>query len=1683
MLKKYLHIILACFLFGSLQAQNNYGNEWINDFSKKYYSFKVGKDGLYKISYNALKSIGLEGTNADNFQLWRNGEEVALYTSSSNAPLPSDGYIEFIGKINDGSFDKRMYSNVKNQTSDHWSLLTDTAVYFLTLHTASKNLRYQSKANNSTTSNLIPEEYFNYTYQYAFKENINPGNPNVIAGVNVYSSSFDEGEGWTSKGVTSAKPFTLQIPNLQAANAGPDPSFRVNFIGGAFNTRPVSVSINGTSILSAFNLSGYSSVDTTITFSKTKLSSTNQLDFINASPSIFDQYVVGQVLISYARKFHFGDSSKFEFNLGPSATEKLIEISGFNHAAVSPILYDRTNQFRYQGELKGTAVRFLLPADAKGRSFVLLSAANDQVNSINALPQHQFLDFSNASNQGNYIIITDSILRKSAKGDAIDNYKKYRSSIEGGGFKVAVVDVSELVDQFAFGIKKHPMAVKNFIQYAISRFKPQNILLIGKGVTYDQYRLNESSPYANQLNLVPSFGSPASDHILASKDLSPLVEVPIGRLSVVNGDELNAYLDKLKQHDDLYNTTTAYQTLDRKGWTKNVLHLVAGGAVQPIVSSYMREAAKKITDTLFGAKLTTIEKSTSAVVETGNVSQIDQLFADGLGLVNYFGHSSLNAMEFNLDDPGRFGNQGKYPLFIANACTAGNNFFYDSLRISSDKKSISEKYILEAQKGSIGFIASTHYGVLMNLNEYIQRFYNRIGKVDYYKTIGEIQKNTMLELQNDFGNLQNNVTTMEQILLHGDPAIKLYPHPKADYAIEESMVSVSPQPLSIAESYYDIKMNVRNLGNAHNDSVKVVFKRDRGDGSSELITRMMKSLNYGDSISYKFLLDPKKDLGVQTISVTVDPDNQLDEISEINNSVIKKITIVDNDVKPVYPYEFALVNKWPVKLSASIGSFSTVGNQYIFQADTTANFNSPLLDSAIVSSNGGLIEYQPSFTIADSTVIYWRVSKRPTQGASYNWFNSSFTYISNAGEGWSQSSYFQFLKNTYTNIDFNEGRSLNFSKKNLVLYVQSRLRSNPSANNTVEVGNTVVYNQSCDAAFGSLEFSLITKRTGLAIKNTTPPGSPRYGSFVPSNCFSNLDLYQFWFSYNTQQGRNNAANFFDYVPNGTILVMNHWNKSEDTQLKTVDQWNKDALYNKLIGIGFSLVDSFKSNVPFTLIAYKNETGSWSVLKQRMGKTSDDTLFSQVPVEALQTSGQIDFPVIGPSKNWKSISLKSAAAESSIGDNLSYKIIGITKDLNEEQLYVGSVPKNGFSLTKDTSLAFIDANKYPWIRIMQTNSDGVNQTVSQLKYVQVKYESLPEGGLMGVNPTTLIPVLDIGSNYQFQVSYKNVSNAVFDSIKVIWKITNDKNKDSILFDGFKKKLIAGDTIQFTRNLNTRLLSSDNLISLSVNPQNAQPEQYMFNNYLQTRLKVNADKIPPSLDVTFDGVHILNRDIVSSRPVILIELKDNNNFLPLNDTSLFKIRLRYPDGSIKSIKFDNDTLKFSPSTNTPGSGENAASIFYKPVLRIDGEYELLVSAKDRSDNPSGSSDFSVMFQVINKSMITNLLNYPNPFTTSTAFVFTLTGAELPTNMRIQILTITGKIVKEITLAELGPLKIGNNITQYKWDGRDQYGQQLANGVYLYRVLTDMKGKKIDKLNTGSYNTDQFFNRGYGKMYLMR
>jgi flagellar hook assembly protein FlgD len=90
----------------------------------------------------------------------------------------------------------------------------------------------------------------------------------------------------------------------------------------------------------------------------------------------------------------------------------------------------------------------------------------------------------------------------------------------------------------------------------------------------------------------------------------------------------------------------------------------------------------------------------------------------------------------------------------------------------------------------------------------------------------------------------------------------------------------------------------------------------------------------------------------------------------------------------------------------------------------------------------------------------------------------------------------------------------------------------------------------------------------------------------------------------------------------------------------------------------------------------------------------------------------------------------------------------------------------------------------------------------------------------------------------------------------------------------------------------------------------------------------------------------------------------------------------------------------------------------------------------------------------------------------------------------MSVTGKVVREINQDELGPINIGRNITEFAWDGKDQFGDQLANGVYFYRVIVKNNNEIVEErqqnINNASVKgnmSDKLFKNGYGKMYLMR
>lgn len=166
-------------------------------------------------------------------------------------------------------------------------------------------------------------------------------------------------------------------------------------------------------------------------------------------------------------------------------------------------------------------------------------------------------------------------------------------------------------------------------------------------------------------------------------------------------------------------------------------------------------------------------------------------------------------------------------------------------------------------------------------------------------------------------------------------------------------------------------------------------------------------------LSIKIPTNGNLGIGINNLILQLDQEGTIDEISENNNSIIRTFDIYNDDLVPVYPYEFSIVSQQGITLKAStLNPFVTARN-YWLQIDTTEKFNSPSLLSTPITSTGGVIKWIPPITLKDSTVYYWRTAmdtSSATGNTKFKWTNSSFIYLDQSSAGWNQSHYFQYRK-------------------------------------------------------------------------------------------------------------------------------------------------------------------------------------------------------------------------------------------------------------------------------------------------------------------------------------------------------------------------------------------------------------------------------------------------------------------------------------------------------------------------------------------------------------------------------------------------------------------------------------------------------------------------------------------------
>lgn len=1652
-----------------------YGNEWIN-YDQTYYKIMVAQDGMYRIPLSALPA-DMAGVEANRFQLFYFGEEIPIYTTTEGV-MGSGDYIEFYGLRNRGEMDKFLYANPEDQFNPYYSLFTDTSAYFLTWDQDTFGKRFLDVEPDWTD---LPEKEAFYWAKMIFTPSLNFPAKNKIPGARnlVERSLFENAEGWCRQ-----NPSNLSLPLSHTFTAFTD-------------SIPITVTYaNLDADLPAtktINISGNTSGDFFSLYEGKRNTFLIPSSILNAPPTISitggNKTGLSCVEMEYPRLFNASGDSIFVFWIKSSDSKTYLEIENFAQNGSAPVLYDIVNETRIPVVLEGSLVKVVLPESSLDRKLVL---TNDKgVKSIAPPKQIQFIDYSQSNAE--FLIVFNKVIAVDGNGvNQIEAYANYRNNT----FITDTFEIQQLYDQFAFGIQRHPMAIKNLVFYAkVNWSNPQYLLLIGKGMEY--HAMRSSSNVNTNLHkhfFLPTFGYTGADHLFAcpAGSIDPVLSV--GRLPVVNADEIRGYLEKVIEFEQAQDPLSGSQTIADKAWMKRVMHLGGGREEKEIIKAYLTGMENTIKNNQFGGIVKAFYNTTSEPVMTSATGEIIQQINNGLSLLTFFGHSSATLLDFNFDDPAAYDNQGKYPVMLSFGCLSGEMY--------NTSRGLGERFITADKKGMIAFISSPGYGFVSSLNVLGSNYYSKLGGNMYGQSIGNILKESLKIL--GASTFNGDLMLGEQTSIQGDPSLVLNPLPGPDYLPDPQSVKIYPPLLTTTLDSFQISLDLWNIGYNLPDTTFVLkIEHELPDNSSfTILTDTISAPASMAPVQYSLpvIEDDQALVGVNRFIITVDAADDIEEkplAAENNNTYIHPVYISSADAEPLYPANFGIINYSPVTLNASTGNPFFPQLTYWMEIDTTELFNSTFKQSTSISQAGGVIKWTPDVALQPKTVYFWRVSPDSSLTGSYRWRYSSFVYLPNSSPGWNQSHYYQFRYGNFVDMKMDSTtRKLAFIDDVVDFKIRNNVKSLYPTKNARYYRNQEVlyihpdslhlrylhYEGQFDDALGGVFVAVIDP---VQVKTIAIPPLDA-GSHFSRNSKS------FMFKTETADFRKKLIDFLEndvLIPDGHYVLLFTCQDTPTSDYKPQD-WASDSLlfdgksiFSVLEAEGATQVRALATSgsLPYNLFFQKGDQDTFL-----FEKTGDKVSLNElnIAVEGSWTEGSLTSPPIGPSQKWETLDWALSDIESN--DDIKLSVWGIRTSGQDTLLY-----DNVLNAVNPLPLENIDATQIPYLKLHYFAKDPTQKTPPHLEFWRIHYLGVPEAALDPAGHFTLqSDTLLQGAPLLLEVATENLSDYDMDSLLVRYTILNPQNQAANIEHRYRP-LPARDTLIAHLHYDTRPTTGVHQLTIDVNPDDDQPEQTHINNVGVLQFFVEKDLRNPLLDVTFDGEHILDGDLVSATPQIQVQLKDENPFLALEDTSLFRLLLLHPDGMEERLYFTDERIRFYPAEVQNGKN-NRARVEFNPVFNTDGDYAFYVEAKDVTGNKTGDIDhvislstfgydYKISFKVITESMISNVLNYPNPFSTSTRFLYTLTGSEPPAWFTIQILTVSGRVVREITQHEIGAMKIGTHLTDYAWDGRDEFGDPLANGVYLYRIVAKKaNGENFKAFASGA---DAFFEKGYGKMVIIR
>ncbi|MCB0695358.1 MAG: hypothetical protein KDC19_14050, partial [Saprospiraceae bacterium] len=1038
------------------------------------------------------------------------------------------------------------------------------------------------------------------------------------------------------------------------------------------------------------------------------------------------------------------------------------------------------------------------------------------------------------------------------------------------------------------------------------------------------------------------------------------------------------YLDKVKTFEV---APSLPRSIANHAYRKRILHLPAGKSTAEVDyhSLLLDQLAQEVAIPPLQGEVRTLKAGSTDPVSASEVGTMIQALNEGLLIKCYLGHGATTTTEnFAVDDPGVLENQGRYPLILSLGCLTGYT--------STPQRSISEAFTLEPEKGAIAYVASAGYGYSAVLTNFASILYQQINDTSS-NTLGDM----MVQIRKSFAGFSSigYRSLIDQWHFHGDPAIRLVHYSQPDLSADASTFRLQPGLISTEVDSITLSLDLWNLGRS---ILQPAIIQISITGPDQSVITHLDTITWPTSrLPYSIGLPrPEGRAGTYQLAITIDPFNEILEGpdgAEENNQLVTpdgkhyiEFQILDHRPYPIWPTDLALIHPDSVQLFC-YQEQSELGERTIeIQLDTCPDFSSPFLQLAWLDANAGIRSWKPASIMPDA-VHYWRIrSIQSDPGQSVNWQGASFKTDTLYTHGWNQSHYGQFrqIQSDHIHIDSTSG-DMSFGPR-YINVISRAVRISPTNNTRSRIF-----------------------LDGTRVVNTTSKPSIYFLTLDPVSG-SIQSLKNFILSGTTNKRKEAILHVRDEIPDSSIVVVTTFHAPGESF--ALPDWIDDSLsiednlYSILEKEGATLIRklAIQGESPYTFAFQKGV----APIAEQIADPGEENAFITFDIQAKRTAGSILSPVTPllvdiEQIHWSARPGSQQPDQSTCslwttgpGDSLTIRLINFLPEQSTLPIPLKDQP--------------VELQFRLW------SQDSVQRTPIQLGYWRIVGDPL-----MSLYLETTSPLEDTSAlgdhrriDYQLVQLGKNPGDSEYPVHiqHVLPDLTTEDIVQSVpLQQGQPIHPFSWTTPPLTQpGLHTFIVQGQSSPSTQKGPSSPLPR-------VVTRIWVQEDRNAPLLQVYIDNQPAAHSQPIHQRSEVVVQLRDEQAFLLLQDTQQIRISLTDPTGQIVPLFYSDGSITYSPGST---DNKNVAQASIQPGFQVPGVYILRVQGEDQFGNTASNllQDIELVFSTT--SGFSSLGLYPNPFHHELELKYALSSPNTPVQLDLSLIDPSGRLLGKHTLA---------------------------------------------------------------------